>query len=130
MTNHKDDCKAARDKAQADLDVAAAALAEVTKQEQDEEKKHADAEAGFITFVVSSAALGLVSKCRIPTAAVAQLGLFRILLGAAQSDGETTVVDAQPKWMWRQEYQHHEQLPLAFNGTWPSWNSDLDNIPW
>jgi hypothetical protein len=29
--------------------------------------------------------------------------------------------------MWRQEYQHHEQLPLAFNGTWPSWNSDLDN---
>ena len=33
-------------------------------------------------------------------------------------------------WMWRQEYQHHEQLPLAFNGTWPSWNSDLDNRPW
>eukprot|EP00960_Hanusia_phi_P056558 763312-Hanusia_phi.AAC.4 len=32
-------------------------------------------------------------------------------------------------WMWRQEYQHHEQLPLAFNGTWPSWNSDLDNRP-
>ncbi len=20
--------------------------------------------------------------------------------------------------------------PLAFNGTWPSWNSDLDNRPW
>lgn len=33
----------------------------------------------------------------------------------------------QSLWMWRQEYQHHEQLPLAFNGTWPSWNSDLDN---
>ena len=33
-------------------------------------------------------------------------------------------------WMWREEYQHHEQLPLAFNGTWPSWNSDLDNRPW
>jgi hypothetical protein len=33
----------------------------------------------------------------------------------------------QTLWMWRQEYQHHEQLPLAFNGTWPSWNSDLDN---
>jgi len=29
-----------------------------------------------------------------------------------------------------QEYQHYEQLPLAFNGTWPSWNSDLDNRPW
>ena len=36
----------------------------------------------------------------------------------------------QTLWMWRQEYQHHEQLPLAFNGTWPSWNSDLDNRPW
>eukprot|EP00960_Hanusia_phi_P036205 752200-Hanusia_phi.AAC.7 len=35
----------------------------------------------------------------------------------------------QTLWMWRQEYQHHEQLPLAFNGTWPSWNSDLDNRP-
>jgi hypothetical protein len=36
----------------------------------------------------------------------------------------------QTLWLWRQEYQHHEQLPLAFNGTWPSWNSDLDNRPW
>ena len=36
----------------------------------------------------------------------------------------------QSLWMWREEYQHHEQLPLAFNGTWPSWNSDLDNRPW
>ena len=36
----------------------------------------------------------------------------------------------QSLWLWRQEYQHHEQLPLAFNGTWPSWNSDLDNRPW
>ena len=116
--------------AQAKLDEVTAALAEATKQEQDEEKKQADAEAGFIMFIVSSAALGLVSKCRIPVVAVAQHGLFRILLGAAQSDGETTVVDAQPKWMWRQEYQHHEQLPLAFNGTWPSWNSELDNRPW
>jgi hypothetical protein len=35
-------------------------------------------------FVVSSAALGLVSKCRIPTAAVAQRGLFRILLVPAE----------------------------------------------
>ena len=30
---------------------------------------------------VSSAASGPVSRCRIPTAAVAQRGLFRILLG-------------------------------------------------
>ncbi len=48
---------------------------------QDAEKKRAvataAAEAGFITFVISSAEL--VSKCRIPTAAVAQRGLFRIL---------------------------------------------------
>ncbi len=118
----EDDVKLAKAK----LDEVTTALAEATKQEQDAKKKHADAEAGFIMFVVSSAALGLVSKCRIPTAAVAQLGLFRILLGAARSDGETVVVDAQPKWMWR----HHEQIPLAFNGTWPSWNSDLDNRPW
>ena len=68
--------------AQAKLDEVTATLAEATKQEQDEEKKHADAEAGFIMFVVSSEALGLVSRCRIPTAAVAQRGLFRILLGS------------------------------------------------
>ena len=69
-------------KVRAKLDEATAALAEATKQEKDEEKKQADAEAGFIMFVVSSASLGLVSKCRIPTAAVAQRGLFRILLGS------------------------------------------------
>ena len=74
-------------KLQAKLNVlendAKAALAAATKQERDEEKKHADAEAGFIMFVVSSAASGLVSKCRIPTAAVAQRGLFRILIGSS-----------------------------------------------
>jgi hypothetical protein len=43
----------------------------------------AAAEAGFITFVISSAEL--VSKCRIPTAAVAQRGLFRTLLGSSVS---------------------------------------------
>jgi hypothetical protein len=83
-SDNKKNCKAqneAVDKAQADLDTAKAAVAEATKQQADEEKQHADAEAGFIMFVVSSAALGLVSKCRIPTAAVAQRGLFRILLG-------------------------------------------------
>ena len=58
-------------------------LAEATKQENDTEKKHADAEAGFIMCAVSSAASGLVSRCRIPTAAVAQRGLFRILLGSS-----------------------------------------------
>ena len=41
--------------AQDKLDEVTAALAEATKQEQDEKKKHADAEAGFIMFVVSSA---------------------------------------------------------------------------
>ncbi len=71
-------------KAKASLDEANAALAEVTKQEADEEKKHADTDAGIIMFVISSAALGLVSKCRIPTVAVAQRGLFRILLGSTE----------------------------------------------
>jgi hypothetical protein len=33
-------------------------------------------------------------------------------------------------WMWKESFQHHEQLPVAFNGTWPSWNSDLDNKLW
>jgi len=44
--------------------------------------------------------------------------------------GERAAENFTTLWMWRQEYQHHEQLPLAFNGTWPSWNSDLDNRPW
>ncbi len=58
-----------------------AALDEANKQEADAKKKHA-AEAGFITFVVSNGT-GLVSKCRIPVDAVAQRGLFRILLGSS-----------------------------------------------
>jgi hypothetical protein len=84
--------------AQAKLDEVTAALAEATKQEQDEEKKHADAEAGFIMFVVSSATLGLVSKCRIPTTAVAQRGLFRILLGS--SGAPSGIEDVQSKDFW------------------------------
>ena len=114
----------AYDEAKKQDDDAKAALDLATQQEAAEKKR----KAGSILFTVFGEKL--VSECRIPTEAVAQLGLFRILLGAARSDGETVVVDAQPKWMWRQEYQHHEQLPLAFNGTWPSWNSDLDNRPW
>jgi len=39
-------------------------------------------------------------------------------------------VQTQQLWMWHQAYQHHEQLPMAFGGRWPSWNSDLDNRPW
>jgi len=39
-------------------------------------------------------------------------------------------VQTQKLWMWHQAYQHHEQLPMAFGGRWPSWNSDLDNRPW
>ena len=88
-----EDAKASFDKAKANLDATAAALAETTKQEADKEKQQADAEAGFIMFVVSSAASGLVSKCRIPTAAVAQRGLFHILLGS----GISSVADIQQK---------------------------------
>ncbi len=87
-----------------------AAFEDAKKQEADAKKKHADAEAGFITFVVSSA--GLVSKCRIPTAA-AQRGLFRILLesGASVTDmtkviekaGATDMMQAQE--IWSQEMQ-------------------------
>ena len=81
--NRKAQNKDAVNTAKASLDEATAALAEATKQEKDTEKKHVDAEAGFIMFIVSSAASGLVSRCRIPTAAVAQRGLFRILLGSS-----------------------------------------------
>ncbi len=61
---------------------AQAALDLAEKQEADEEKKRAiataAAEAGFITFVSAE----LVSRCRIPVAAVAQRELLRILLGS------------------------------------------------
>jgi hypothetical protein len=68
---------AAATKEKADAD---AALVVAEKQKAEAEKKRVDAEAGFITLVISGAG-GLVSKCRIPIAAVAQLGLFRILCG-------------------------------------------------
>ena len=84
--------------AQAKLDEVTAALAEATKQEQDEEKKQADAEAGFIMFVVSSEALGLVSKCRIeypycgggPTWVI--LHTTRFIRGTIRDRGCTTKV--------------------------------------
>jgi hypothetical protein len=41
-------------------------------------------DAGSILFVISGA--GLVSRCRIPIAAVAQRGLFCILLGSEGPD--------------------------------------------
>ncbi len=47
----------------------------------------------FIMVVVSSEALGLVSRCRIPVAAVAQRGLFRILLGSGVS-----IMDSEDKY--------------------------------
>jgi hypothetical protein len=53
-----------------------AVLATAEKQKADAEKKRADA----VLFEISGAN-GLVCRCRIPTAAVAQRGLFRILLG-------------------------------------------------
>ena len=99
--NRKAQNKDVVDKAKASLDEATAALAEATKQEKDTEKKHADAEAGFIMFIVSSAASGLVSKCRIPTAAVAQYGLFRILLGdtvSVSNVSDKDETDMQPEW--------------------------------
>jgi hypothetical protein len=67
------------------------ALDAATQQETDAEKKHADAEADFITFVISGAG-GLVSKCRIPVGAVATRGLFRILLGTV-SDVKSKSID-------------------------------------
>ena len=53
------------------------------------------------------------------------LGIFSLIVSLLHQ-----IKMFQSLWLWRQEYQHHEQLPLAFNGTWPSWNSDLDNRPW
>ena len=70
---------AAATKEKADAD---AALVVAEKQKAEAEKKRVDAEAGFITFVISGAG-GLVSKCRIPIAAVAQRGLFRIMFGSS-----------------------------------------------
>ena len=69
----------AYDEAKKQDDDAKAALDLATQQDADEEKKR---DAGFIPFEISGA--GLVSKCRIPTTAVAQLGLFRILLGSTE----------------------------------------------
>ncbi len=53
-----------------------AALAAAEKQKADAEKRRAD----VVLFEISGAT-GLVCRCHIPTAAVAQRGLFRILLG-------------------------------------------------
>ena len=77
--------KAAATKEKADADAALVVA----------EKKRVDAEAGFITLVISGAG-GLVSKCRIPIAAVAQRGLFRILIG---SEVSAVVTDTMPKGM-------------------------------
>ena len=67
--------------AKAVLDKATSALAEVIKQDKEEEKKHADTEAEFIAVVISGT--GYMSKCHVPTAAVAQYGLYTILFGTA-----------------------------------------------
>jgi hypothetical protein len=97
--NHKKEVEKLQ-QAQADLDAAAAALDEANKQEADAKKQQTDAEAGFIMFVVSSEALGLVSRCRIPTAAVAQRGLFRILLGSA------VAMDVPEPPLWQKKWMH------------------------
>jgi len=75
---------------------------------------------------------------RFPVGAVCRQQHHRERAGGVWSNGVLTCVSSGlcrvemfvTLWMWREEYQHHEQLPLAFNGTWPSWNSDLDNRPW
>ena len=85
-------------KAQASLDKATAALAKFTKQEAEEEKKHVDAEAEFITVVISIAASGPVSRCHTPIAAVARYGLFRMLLGTPG----TLVLDVAQKVGWNE----------------------------
>ena len=89
LVDRKDDIT----KAKAALDEASAALAEAVKQEKDEEKKHADAEAGFITLYISGT--GHMSKCRIPVAVVAQYGLFHVLFGTAVVTEE--VILKQPR---------------------------------
>ncbi len=88
MTKH---CNDAKMKAQAALEAALvdlrnkeaeanAVLAAAEKQEADAEKKRAN----VILFEITGAN-GLVCRCRIPTAAVAKRGLFRILLGSGTS---------------------------------------------
>ncbi len=78
-------------KAQAALEAAQAALVDLRNKEAEvnavlavAEKQKADAEkkrADVVLFEISGAN-GLVCRCHIPTAAVAQRGLFRILLGS------------------------------------------------
>jgi hypothetical protein len=103
MTKH---CNDAKMKAHAALEAAQAALvdlrnkeaeanavlAAVEKQKADAEKKRAD----MVLFEISGAT-GLVCRCHIPTAAVAQRGLFRILLG---SGAPSTVSNVQQKSHW------------------------------
>jgi hypothetical protein len=90
MTKHNDETK--KGQAQAAVEAAlvvlrnkeaeaSAALAAAEKQKADAEKKRADA----VLFEIAGAT-GLVCRCRIPTAAVAQRGLFHILLGSGVTD--------------------------------------------
>ncbi len=104
MTKH---CNDAKMKAQAALEAAQAALVDLRNKEAEAnavlaaaEKKKADAEkkrANMVLFEISSAN-GLVSRCRIPTAAVAQLGLFRILLGSGAPSTVVTNVESKDFW--------------------------------
>ncbi len=76
MTKH---CNDAKKKAQA----TAQALVDLSNKEA-EEKKRAD----VVLFEIAGAN-GLVCRCHIPTAAVAQRGLFRILLGGSMITDST-----------------------------------------
>ncbi len=82
----------AYDEAKKQDDDAKAALDLATQQGADEEKKR---DAGFIPFEISGA--GLVCRCRIPTAAVAQLGVFRILLGGNNTIVSDAVAKIEPE---------------------------------
>ncbi len=84
MTKH---CDEALKKAQAALEAAQALVDLQNKEAETAEKQKADAEkkrADMVLFEISGTT-GLVCRCRIPTAAVAQRGLFRILLGSGAS---------------------------------------------
>ncbi len=95
-------CRDEKKKAQAAVEATQAALVDLQNKEAEAnatfaaaEKQKADVEADAVLFEIAGAT-GLVCRCRIPTEAVAQRGLFRILLGVTP-EVVTTVSDKIPK---------------------------------
>ena len=116
---------AAATKEKADAD---AALVVAEKQKAEAEKKRVDAEAGFITFVISGAG-GLVSKCRIPIAAVIQRGVFRILLGSSEISN-ITQKSGEPPWCGEDDcakYEWRTQTDTINTWTYPR-NADGEKV--